>query len=91
VSGVLGGGQPVWVLDPRMSQYLNTTVEELTKNAMALAGEGVVRLATDTEYATPTEALQGHSRSKYVAELRRRWRSFKPTFNEEMRGGHTNM
>ncbi len=68
LSGVLGGGQPVWVLDPMDAQYLNTTVEELKKNAIALAGEGVVRLAADTEYATPTEALMGH-RAKYAAEV----------------------
>src|SRR5437660_1307216 len=62
LSGVLGGGQPVWVLDPRDAQYLNTTVEELRKNAEALAGEGVVRLAADTEFATPTEALRSEER-----------------------------
>src|ERR1700728_4424401 len=59
LSGVLGGGQPVWVLDPTDAQYLNTTVEELKKNAAALAGEGVVRLAAGTEDATPAEALVG--------------------------------
>jgi hypothetical protein len=90
LSGVLGGGEPVWVLDPRDAQYLNTTVEELKKNAMALAGEGVVRLAADTEYATPTEALIGH-RAQYAAEVQAALAFIKPTFNEEMRGGHTNM
>jgi hypothetical protein len=90
LSGVLGAGQPVWVLDPRDAQYLNTTVEELKKNATALAGEGIVRLAADTEYATPTEALMGH-RAKYVAEVTGALEFIKPTFNEEMRGGHTNM
>jgi hypothetical protein len=90
LSGVLGGGEPVWVLDPRDAQYLNTTVEELKKNAMALAGEGIVRLAEDTEYATPTEALMGH-RARYVAEVAAALAFIKPTFNEEMRGGHTNM
>jgi hypothetical protein len=90
LSGVLGGGQPVWVLDPRDAQYLNTTVEELKKNAEALAGEGIVRLAVDTEYATPTEALMGH-RAQYAAEVAAALAFIKPTFNEEMRGGHTNM
>src|SRR6202008_2155629 len=46
LSGVLGGGQPVWVLDPRDAQYLNTTVEELNKSAVALAREGVLLLAS---------------------------------------------
>ncbi|HXC97489.1 MAG TPA: hypothetical protein VNU92_17450 [Edaphobacter sp.] len=90
LSGVLGGGQPVWVLDPTDAQYLNTTVEELKKNAVALAGEGVVRLAADTEYATPTEALMGH-RAQYEAGVASALDFIKPTFNEEMRGGHTNM
>ena len=64
--GVLGGGQPVWLVDPRDAQYLNTTVEELKKTAMALAGEGLIHLAADAEYATPTEALMGH-RAQYTS------------------------
>jgi hypothetical protein len=90
LSGVLGGGQPVWLLDPRDAQYLNTTVEELSKSAIALAREGVLLLAADTEFATPTEALMGH-RTKYEAEVAAQLAFIKPTFNEEMRGGHTNM
>lgn len=90
LSGVLGGGQPVWLLDPRDAQYLNTTVEELQKSAEALAREGVLLLAADTEYATPTEALMGH-RDKYEAEVAAQLAFIKPSFNEEMRGGHTNM
>jgi hypothetical protein len=90
LSGVLGGAQPVWVADPRDAQYLNTTVEELKKNATALAGEGLVRLAADTEYATPTEALMG-LRAQYTAEVQAALTFIKPTFNEDMRGGHTNM
>ncbi len=90
LSGVLGGGEPVWVTDPRDAQYLNTTVAELKKNAEALAGEGLVRLAADTDYATPTEALMGH-RSKYVAHVAEALAFIKPSFNEDMRGGHTNM
>jgi hypothetical protein len=90
LSGVLGGGQPVWLLDPRDAQYLNTTVEELKKSAVALAREGVLLLATDMEFATPTEALMGH-RDKYEAEVAAQLAFIKPSFNEEMRGGHTNM
>ena len=41
LSGVLGGGRPVWLLDPRDAQYLNTTVEELRKTAVTLAREGL--------------------------------------------------
>ena len=90
LSGVVGGGRPVWLLDPRDAQYLNTTVAELQKTVTALAGEGIVHLAADTEYATPTEALMGH-RAQYVAELAQALAFIKPTFNEDMRGGHTNM
>ena len=90
MSGVLGGGEPVWLLDPRDAQYLNTTVAELQKNVEALAGEGLVLLAADVEYATPTPALMGHQ-AKYVGEMQEALAFIKPTFNEEMRGGHTNM
>jgi hypothetical protein len=90
LSGVLGASQPVWMLDPRDAQYLNTTVEDLKKTAAVLAGEGLIRLAADTEYATPTEALMGH-RAQYAAELSQALAFIRPTFNEEMRGGHTNM
>ena len=90
LSGVLGEGRPVWLLDPRDAQYLNTTVAELKKTTEALAGEGVIRLAADTEFATPTEALMGH-RTKYVEEVAQQLAFIKPSFNEDMRGGHTNM
>jgi hypothetical protein len=90
LSGVLGDGQPVWVLDPRDAQYLNATVAELEKTVAALAGEGLVRLAADTEYASPTEALMGH-RTQYASEMAQALAFIRPTFNEEMRGGHTNM
>src|ERR1700692_4486922 len=58
-SGALGGGQSVWLLDPRDAQYLNTTVEELKKNATALAGEGVVRLGAGKGEGAPTGGLVG--------------------------------
>jgi hypothetical protein len=90
LSGVLGGGQPVWLADPRDAQYLNTTVDELKKTVRALAGEGLIHLAADTEYAVPTEALMGH-RAQYEAEVAAQLAFIKPSFNEEMRGGHTNM
>jgi len=90
LSGVLGNSQPVWLADPRDAQYLNTTVAELKKTAANLAAEGVIRLAADTEYATPTEALVGH-RAKYEVEITQALAFIKPTFNEDMRGGHTNM
>ena len=90
LSGVLGGGAPVWLLDPRDAQYLNTTLDDLKKTVSALAGEGLIRLAADTEFATPTEALMGHA-SQYTQEIVEALAFIKPTFNEDMRGGPTNL
>ncbi len=90
LSGVLGGGQPVWLTDPRDAQYLNTTVADLKKTAEDLAADGLIHLAADMEYATPTEALLGH-KAKYDEEVVQALTFIKPSFNEEMRSGHTNM
>lgn len=90
LSGVLGGNEPVWLTDPRDAQYLNTTVEELKKTAAAVAHEGVIRLTADTEFATPADALMGH-REGYEQELADALQFIKPSFNEDMRAGHTNM
>jgi hypothetical protein len=77
LSGVLGGGEPVWL-------------EDLKKVAAAVAGEGMIRLAADTEFATPTEALMG-LKDGYEQEMADALKFIKPSFNEEMRAGHTNM
>ncbi|HEU4636043.1 MAG TPA: hypothetical protein VFS41_07690 [Edaphobacter sp.] len=90
LSGILGGDEAVWLTDPRDAQYLNTTVEDLRKVAQAVAHEGIIRLAADTDFATPTEALMGH-RDGYFQELDAALKFLKPSFNEEMRAGHTNM
>jgi hypothetical protein len=90
LSGVLGGGEPVWLVDPRDAQYLNTSVDDLRKVAQAVAAEGIVRLAADTEFATPTEALM-NLREGYQQELEAGLKFIKPSFNEDMRAGHTNM
>jgi hypothetical protein len=90
LSGVLGGGAPVWLLDPRDAQYLNATVEEMRDCAQAVAREGLIRLAADTQFGMPSEALLGH-REQYKARLADALAFLKPSFNEEMRAGHTNM
>lgn len=90
LSGVLGGGEPVWLTDPRDAQYLNTTVEELKQTAASVAHEGVILLNADTEFGTPSEALMGH-REGYEQELAAALQFIKPSFNEDMRAGHTNM
>jgi len=88
LSGVLGGGAPVWVTDPRDAQYLNTTVAELAKAAGALAAEGLLSLNGD--WASATAKLE-QQRERFEAEVEDGLKFIKPSFNEEMRAGHTNM
>jgi hypothetical protein len=90
LSGVLGDGAPVWVLDPRDAQYLNTTLDELGRSAEALAADGLLGLAEETGYAVPTAKLMERG-EVYRAELAKTLASIKPAFNEDMRGGLTNM
>ncbi|WP_263410728.1 hypothetical protein [Terriglobus tenax] len=90
LSGVLGAGQPVWVVDPRDAQYLNTTVEDLKKIANDLASDGVIQLTEGMEYATPTEGLMQH-RAEFEKELQDSLNFAKPQFNEDMRAGKANM
>ncbi len=90
LSGVLGGGAPVWLLDVRDAQYLNTTVADLKISAEALAKEGAIALSADPAYASASAALMAR-RPEYEAELAAALAFIKPSFNEEMRGGHTNM
>jgi hypothetical protein len=88
LSHVLGGDQPVWIADPRDAQYLNTTGQELTRMAADLAKQGLLMLKEG--YAAPTSALVDGA-EEYNARLRAALDITKPTFNEEMRAGHTNM
>jgi hypothetical protein len=90
LSGVLGGGEPVWLLDPRDAQYLDTTLDELRGTVGTLMAEGLLRLTADADYAAPTLKLM-ERREHYQAELAHTLESIKPAFNEEMRGGMTNM
>jgi hypothetical protein len=88
LSGVLGSNQPVWVADPRDAQYLNTTAEELQRVAAELAGQGLVTL--EGEYAAATPSLLTRA-DEYRARLDHAISVTRPSFNEEMRAGHTNM
>lgn len=90
LSHVLGGGAPVWIADPRDAQYLNTTTDELKKNAAALVSEGLIALTGDNGWATATGKLIA-DRDRYEAQLAEALAFIRPTFNEEMRAGHTNM
>lgn len=89
-SGVLGGGAPVWIADPRDAQYLNTTVAELKKVAEDLASEGILKLNPDFEFAGSTEPLMSHH-AEYEGRMAEALAFTRPTFNEEMRSGQTNM
>jgi hypothetical protein len=88
LAGVLGGNQPVWIADPRDAQYLNTTSEELARMAADLSRQGLLSLTED--YASATPSLLGRA-DEYKAKLDAALAFIKPTFNEEMRAGHTNM
>ncbi len=90
LSGVLGGGEPVWLLDPRDAQYLNATLEDLRGAVGALAVEGLLHVAAGAEYGAATEKLM-ERREQYVAQMERMLAFIKPSFNEEMRHGLTNM
>jgi hypothetical protein len=88
LSGVLGGNQPVWIADPRDAQYLNTTPEDLLKMASELASQGLIKLEGDGAAATPALLERGEH---YRQQTDKALTATKPTFNEEMRHGHTNM
>lgn len=88
LSGVLGGNQPVWIADPRDAQYLNTTAEDLVRMAGDLSRQGLLKLDGDAAEATP--ALLDRA-EQYHTKLAEALAATKPTFNEEMRHGHTNM
>ena len=88
LSGVLGGNQPVWIADPRDAQYLNTTPDELLQAAGELAHQGLVKLEGDGAAAAP--ALLDRA-EQYHQKTEKALAATKPSFNEEMRHGHTNM
>ena len=90
LSGVLGGGAPVWLLDPRDAQYLNATVAELKVSVETLAKEGQITLSADPSFAAPSPQLLAR-RPEFEAILTEALGFIKPTFNEDMRRGQTNM
>ena len=57
LSGVLGGGEPVWIADPRDAQYLNTTPEDLAKMAAEQASAGFLALTPEGDFASATPKL----------------------------------
>ncbi len=89
LSGVLGSGQPVWLLDPRDAQYLNTTVDDMRHAVQTLVSEGIIAQA-DAEYGAATARLMEQG-ERFREELASGMLFLKPSFNEEMRSGSTNM
>jgi hypothetical protein len=90
LSHILGSGAPVWLTDPRDAQYLNTNVADLKTTAAALATEGLILLDETGNWATTTDTLRNQE-DAYRATVAEALDFIKPTFNEDMRGGHTNM
>lgn len=90
MSHVLGGDAPVWIADPRDAQYLNTTVDELRTAAKQLAEQGLLSFAAEADWAIATPELVAR-REVFDAEVAEALAFIKPTFNEDMRAGLTNM
>jgi hypothetical protein len=94
LSGILGNSQPVWIADPRDAQYLNTTPEALIGAANALATAGLVTISEEKdaarEFAAATPALLARE-PEFRERLEQAFALTKPSFNEDMRHGHTNM
>jgi hypothetical protein len=88
LSGVLGEKQPVWIADPRDAQYLNTTSDELGAVAAELLKDEIISLKDGWAAVTPKLMDRGE---RYKNQLTAAIATTKPTFNEEMRAGHTNM
>jgi hypothetical protein len=90
LSGIIGSQQPVWLCDPLDAQYLNATLDELKASVASLVTKGLIARTADPEFATPTAALLAQE-PEFRAHLAEALAFIKPSFNEEMRGGHTNM
>lgn len=90
LSHILGDNAPIWLTDPRDAQYLNTTVADLKRTAADLVAEGLIILDPSNEWATATDTLRNQEPT-YRAQVAEALAFIKPTFNEDMRHGHTNM
>lgn len=88
LSHVLGADAPVWIADPRDAQYLNATVADLKTAAAQLAQEDLLTLSGDRALATPKLI---EKRAQFQAEVADALAFIKPSFNEQMRAGQTNM
>ena len=89
MSGVQGAGAPVCLADPCDAQYMNTTDAELLERALAVESAGWAKGWGDGMWSATAALMQ--RRPEFEAEMQAALTFTKPTFNEEMRGGHTNM
>jgi hypothetical protein len=89
LSGVNGGNAPVWIADPRDAQYLNATVNDLIGAALALETAGLAKGWDDGMWSATPKLME--RKEQYETLLQHALEATKPTFNEDMRGGHTNM
>ena len=90
LSHILGNGAPVWIADPRDAQYLNSTADELHGSAAELAKEDLLTLDAQGHRAQATAKLI-EERPRFEAEITDALSFIKPSFNEDMRSGLTNM
>ncbi|MGA7157384.1 MAG: hypothetical protein WBY53_11075 [Acidobacteriaceae bacterium] len=90
LSHVLGNGAPIWITDPRDAQYLNTNVADLKRTAAVLVAEGLLITDATGDWATPTDNLRAQEPT-YRNQVAEALAFIKPSFNEDMRHGHTNM
>jgi hypothetical protein len=89
-SHVLGGDAPVWIADPRDAQYLNTTAADLRTLAQKLASEGRIALSSDGDWATAISSTTERS-AHFLGLMQDALQFTRPSFNEDMRAGNTNM
>ncbi len=89
LSHVLGQDAPVWIADPRDAQYLNSTVAELQSSAAELARDGQLVLSGNARAQATPRLIE--RRPQFEAEVADALTFLKPSFNESMRGGQTNM
>jgi len=89
MSGIQGSGAPVWLADPCDAQYMNTTAEEMVERALELETAGMAKGWGDGMWSATAALMQ--RRPEFEAAMQAALTFTKPTFNEEMRGGHTNM
>jgi hypothetical protein len=88
LSGILGGGKPVWIADPRDAQYLNTTEADLLRVAGDESARDLLKLEGEFAAATPALLERG---DEFRAALESALNFTKPQFNEAMRSGKANM